>query len=392
MSDATAKRKGGQGTSLPDARFEVDYRLQATREEAEARARGIALEQTVELPDDVVTDPVIREHILGRVERLERIAPGEALATLSYHVDTAGADLIQLLNVVFGNSSIQPGVRVEAVRLPESYLDAFAGPRFGREGLRARLDRPRGPLLCTALKPMGLSAEALADLAYRFALGGIDVVKDDHGLADQPSAPFEERVERCVDAVERANRETGRRSVYAPNVSAAGSLTLQRARFARRAGAGAALVMPGLVGFGTVHELASDAATELPLIVHPAFLGSFVAAPDMGIAHPVLFGTLARVAGADGSVFPNYGGRFSFSREACLGIAEATASPLGDLDPIFPVPGGGMVLARVPELLDAYGDDVMLLIGGDLYRGGGDPAVTAERFRKLLDRRSAASP
>jgi len=373
-------------------RFEVTYRMAGPPEEAEARARTIALEQTVELPDPVVVDADIREHVIGRLERLEPVDQGSARATISYEVGTAGADLTQLLNVIFGNSSIQPGLRVEAVALPETLLRRLSGTRFGSAGLRERLAVPDRPLLCTALKPMGLSADALAELAYRFALGGIDIVKDDHGLADQAYAPFEERVGRCVEAVDRANRETGLHAVYAPNVSAPGSATLARARLAASAGAGAALVMPGLVGFGSMLELARNDTVNLPLLMHPAFLGSFVAHPATGVAHDVLFGTFARLAGADATIFPNYGGRFAFSKDECLAIAGAARAPLGDLRPIFPTPGGGMVLSRVPELLALYGNDVMLLIGGDLYRAGPDVTANATRFRDLLVERSARQP
>src|SRR5690606_2754524 len=130
-------------------------------------------------------------------------------ATISYAVETTGCELTQFLNVVFGNSSIKPGIRVERLDLPPGLLNAFKGPRLGRDGLRALLGVPTRPLLCTALKPMGLSAKALAEFAYRFALGGMDVIKDDHGLANQSFAPFKERVERCAEAVARANRETG---------------------------------------------------------------------------------------------------------------------------------------------------------------------------------------
>ena len=112
--------------------------------------------------------------------------------------------------MVFGNSSIKPGIRVEHLDLPESFLRSFKGPRFGRDGLRRLLKVPKRPLLSTAIKPMGLSCTELADLAYRFALGGMDMIKDDHGLTDQCCSPFEERVERCAEAVNRASRETGR--------------------------------------------------------------------------------------------------------------------------------------------------------------------------------------
>ena len=60
---------------------------------------------------------------------------------------------------------------------------------------------------------MGLPAHALADLAYQFALGGIDIIKDDHGLADQSFAPFKERVE--LDAPSRLRGRIGKRDTGA---------------------------------------------------------------------------------------------------------------------------------------------------------------------------------
>src|SRR2546429_3047031 len=115
----------------------------------------------------------------------------------------------QLLNLLFGNISLQSGVVVASIEWPLELLAALGGPRHGIAGLRELTGAPRRALLCTALKPLGVSATQLAERAYRFALAGIDLVKDDHSLSDQPPAPFRERVQRCQDAVERANRETG---------------------------------------------------------------------------------------------------------------------------------------------------------------------------------------
>ncbi|MCY2924911.1 MAG: RuBisCO large subunit C-terminal-like domain-containing protein, partial [Planctomycetota bacterium] len=204
--------------SLSGERFVVEYRLAGPADEAHAKARDICLEQTVEFPDELVPDGAIRDHIVGQIESL---APaGQAsLARISYAVETAGGELCQLLNVIFGNTSIKPGVRVQSLSLSPGLLAAFQGPRFGREGLRQRADAAGRPLLCSALKPMGLSAADLAELAYRFALGGLDMIKDDHGLADQSFSPFEERITLCAAAVARANKETGGHCDYYPNVT-----------------------------------------------------------------------------------------------------------------------------------------------------------------------------
>ena len=117
---------------------------------------------------------------------------------------------------------------------------------------------------------------------------------------------------------------------------------------------------------------------------HPALLGGFVSSPTGGIAHSVLYGKWMRYAGADLSIFPNYGGRFSFSREACAEIADACREPIEGVAPIFPAPGGGMTRDRIDEIVAFYGNDVALLIGGDLHRGE-NLERTAAAFRASIE-------
>ena len=73
-----------------------------------------------------------------------------------------------------------------------------------------------------------------------------------------------------------------------------------------------------------------------------------------------------RLLGADAVVFPNYGGRFGYSPDTCRALARAALDGRDGLRPSVPVPAGGMTTDRVPEMLDFYGADVMLLIGGAL--------------------------
>ncbi len=371
---------------LSGERFRVAYRLTGREDETLEKAREICFEQTVEFPEELTPPGDIRERIVGSVEALEPQDANHFHAVISYAVETVGADLPQLLNVVFGNSSIKPGIRVERLELPDTFLRHFRGPRFGREGLRAWLKVPLRPLLCTALKPMGLPPTELANLAYQFARGGIDLIKDDHGLADQPFAGFRERVERCAEAVARANRETGFNCIYVPNITAPIDGLLSNAQFAKSSGAGGLLVAPGLTGFDAMRQLADAGGLALPIMSHPALQGSFVASSESGISHYALFGQIARLAGADATIFPNYGGRFSFSREECASIVAGTVVPMGHLRPIFPAPGGGMSLARVPEMLELYGRDVIFLIGGGLHNRRRDLVANCIYFRELVEK------
>src|SRR5258705_10489534 len=107
-------------------------------------------------------------------------------------------------------------------------------------------------------------------------------------------------------------------------------------------------------GFPVFIELQVE--PDLPLIARPAFAGASRVAPAL------LLGKLFRLFGVDATIFPNHGGRFSYSRETCLAIAGAARQPWAGVRPALPVPAGGMSVERVPEMVATYGNDTMLLI------------------------------
>jgi hypothetical protein len=112
---------------------------------------------------------------------------------------------------------------------------------------------------------------------------------------------------------------------------------------------------------------------------------AFFAHPTMGgaarIAPGLLIGKLFRLLGADAVIFPNHGGRFGYTPETCRSLAEQARMAWHGMRPSVPVPAGGMTLDRVPEMLDFYGPDAMLLIGGSLLAGA-----------RSADRETAVSP
>jgi ribulose-bisphosphate carboxylase large chain len=361
---------------LSGERLTATYHLIGTPEQARERAEDISVEQTVEFPPDLISDPAIRTEVVGSVQSVDEIGPALHRAVVAFPVEVAGRELTQLMNVLFGNVSLIPGVRLVSVALPERVLKAYKGPRFGKRGIRDRVGVAGRPLLATAIKPMGLPVRALAEMAYQFALGGVDIIKDDHGLADQRFGGFEERVARVSRAV--------RRCLYAPNITAPADQVIRRARRAKAEGAGGLLIAPGLTGLDAVRCVADDDDTALAILSHPAMQGAFTVHQGAGISHGLLFGTLNRLAGADAAIFPNFGGRFTFTEAACRDLADRAGEPMGHIKPIFPVPAGGMSLDRVPEMRQFYGNEVILLIGGDLHRHGATPRESAQKFADAL--------
>ena len=148
-------------------RFCVDYLLTGNEEETRKKAEAICVEQTVEFPKDLITQNFILDSIVGKIEGFSQIKDNLFKATISYAIEITGFNLIQLLNVIFGNSSMKPDIRVQKIDLPKELLKFFKGPRFGKDGLRKLLGVPERPLLCSATKPLGLSSQELAGMTYQ---------------------------------------------------------------------------------------------------------------------------------------------------------------------------------------------------------------------------------
>lgn len=340
-------------------RLTAIYRIHCSHAEIARKAEALSIEQSVEMPLDAIDDAFVLAEIAGRLGEIEDCGDGSFRVRVSLAASTAGHEPGQLMNMLFGNSSLHDDVTLEDVELPGALVKAFCGPSSGIGGLRDRVGARGRALTCSAIKPQGLSPALLADLVYRFALGGIDFVKDDHGLADQTYSPFTERVKACTAAAHKAAQETGHPTRYVPSLS--GSLDQLRAqiRIAREEGSDTFLIAPMVTGLPAFHALASE-NRDLAFLAHPAMAGAARIAP------PLLLGKLFRLFGADAVIFPHHGGRFGYSPTTCEAIARAARADWHGLTPAMPVPAGGMTPSRLGEILDFYGVDMMLLIGGGL--------------------------
>lgn len=363
-------------------RFAVSYRIRADKTDAYETAKTICVEQTVEFPAEHIECDAIQSDVIGRIEDFEEAGDGFYRAVISYASEDAGEDFPQLLNVVFGNTSILPDITVEKVVVSDKLKERFPGPRLGVDGLREKLGVYGRPFSFTALKPLGLPSEALAEEAYRCALGGIDFIKDDHGLVNQTFAEYRDRVKKVSYAVRKANEETGGSTIYVPNLSGSFSSMLDRISAAEEYGAGGVMFAPGLVGFDMLYYASRH--TSLVVVGHPAFIGSYIDRGRGGIDVECLIGELPRLAGADIMVYPNFGGRFSFSEKQCKGIQDMALSDMGSIKPMLVSPAGGMKVERIDEMKEFYGNDVCLLIGGSLFTSPGGLTENCSKFKAKL--------
>src|SRR5262245_54876579 len=310
------------------------------------------------MPLAAITDDFARSQIVGRVEAVSEKESNLFEVRISLAAETVGHDPGQLINMLFGNTSLHEDVVLADVALPNELIATLGGPRHGLEALRRRVGSPVRALTASALKPQGLPPAKLAELAEDFAQAGIDYIKDDHGLADQAYSPFAARLEAVAGALRTIARQGGAPR-YVPSLS--GDLDTMRSQIAiaKDAGIDTVMVAPMIAGFANFHRLVRENPT-VAFIAHPTMAGAARISP------PLLLGKLFRMLGADAVIFPNYGGRFGYSRDICRALARAPLDERDRLRPAMPLPACGMHIARVAEMLDFYGADVMLLIGGAL--------------------------
>ena len=353
------------------------YRALCRPQEAAAIGRAIAWEQTVEVVEAAVPWPEVRERMVGRVEHIEH--DGQAAhIDISYNPELAVDQLTPLLNLAYGNVSLYPQVRLTHLEIPPALADAIGGPRLGVEGIRERTGIFGRPLLCTAVKPRGAELEHLADIAYRYALGGGDVLKDDQNLAEIDLHGFQQRVLAIHQALDRAAQKTGRRCMYFPHISGVGPLMEGQLKFISGLGIQGALFCPLTLGLAVCKQAAAD--YDLAAMYHPAFAGTFTVPTRHGMNAEVVYGTLYRLGGADISIFPGPGGRVQLSEDNNRAIAQQLNQPLGSLKRTLPCPAGGKTLELLPDLMQLHGPDALLLVGGALLTNDPDLSVGTGRF------------
>ncbi|OBR64777.1 2,3-diketo-5-methylthiopentyl-1-phosphate enolase [Paenibacillus oryzae] len=360
-------------------------------------AVGLTVGSWTELPEAQKAE---MEKHLGKVVSVEVFEAQDGAAGTRY-ADIAIAypdinfsrDLPALLVTVFGKLSMDGKIRLIDLEVSQHFASAFPGPKFGLEGVRNLLGVHDRPLLMSIFKSVvGYDLANLQEQFYRQALGGVDLIKDDEILFENPLTPLEKRVEACMEAAAKAQSETGQKLLYAVNLTGPTSRLAEQARKAIAAGANALLFNVLAYGFDVLHELSSDPTISVPIAAHPAMAGAIYPSPHYGISASLLLGKLMRLAGADLVLFPSPYGSVVMPREENMAVKDALLAPLHGLKTSFPVPSAGIHPGLVPLILKDFGRDVVVNAGGGIHGHPGGTAAGGRAFRQAIDAAGAGIP
>ncbi|TNJ63546.1 2,3-diketo-5-methylthiopentyl-1-phosphate enolase [Paenibacillus hemerocallicola] len=394
------------------------YRCHDDKADFHKKAQSIAVGLTVgswtELPS--AKQKQMEKH-LGQVLSVEVTEPtGSAVdlangtaeryadIRIAYPDINFSADIPALLVTVFGKLSMDGKVKLIDLQFSPSFLDGFGGPKFGIAGVRELLGVHDRPLLMSIFKSVvGHDLEELSHQFYGQAAGGVDLIKDDEILFENPLTPIEKRVEACMEAAGRAQAVTGQKLLYAVNVTGPASKLADQAKRAIDAGANALLFNVLAYGFDTLRELSADPDINVPIAAHPALSGALYPSPHYGISASVLLGKLMRLSGADLVLFPSPYGSVVMPKAENMAIRHALVTNNLQQDyvyrapeqsgtdtyPIlrgsFPVPSAGIHPGLVPWIIRDFGTEVVVNAGGGIHGHPLGTAAGGQAFRQAID-------
>jgi ribulose-bisphosphate carboxylase large chain len=262
---------------------------------------------------------------------------------------------------------------------PSSGLAAASpGPRFGIEGTRQLLEVWDRPLLGSIVKPsVGLSVDETARRAAQLVEAGLDFVKDDELLADQPHAPVAARAVAVSQALARVREATGRRGMFAFNISAD---DVERMLLAhdRVLAAGGACVMISLNQVGLAAGLALRRHSRLPIHGHRNGWGFLARSRRWGIEYPA-YQALWRLVGIDHMHVNGWGNKFWEPNESVAASMRACLAPMGEVPSPMPVVSSGQWGGQAAlQYADVPTVDFMYLAGGGV-QGHPDGIVAGVR-------------
>jgi len=391
-------------------RIEADY-LVETACDPQAAIETMAGEQSsgtfVAVPGE---SPELKARAAARIERLEIIGeasapslPGatrpknstivRAQTTLSWPLANIGPSLPNLVATVAGNLfelKQLSGLRILDVRLPETFADAYVGPKFSIEGTRRLAGVDRGALIGTIVKPsVGLSPDQTAHLVDTLCNGGIDFIKDDELQSDGPACPFEQRARAVMSVINRHADRTGRKVMFAFNVT--GDLDQMRRHHDRVLELSGTCVMVSLNSIGLVGMIELARHAQLPIHAHRNGWGYLSRHPLLGWSY-VAWQKIWRLAGADHMHVNGLSNKFCEPDESVIASARECLTPLFAAKPCaaMPVFSSGQSARQVAETFAALGStDLIYAAGGGILAHPDGAAAGVLSLRQAWDAVSA---
>ena len=295
---------------------------------------------------------------------------------ISFPLHNFGPSLPSLLATVAGNLyELQElsGIRLVDLELPKAFAERYPGPGFGIEGTRKLAQVHGRPLIGTIVKPsIGLSTEALCKLVRDLASARLDFIKDDELHADPPYAPLAERVAAVMPEIQRVAEATGKKAMYAFNITGDVEHMLRGHDLVKKHGGTCVMININSVGFAALAHVRRHC--ELPIHGHRANFGAMARHPLLGIGFTA-YQKLCRLAGVDHLHVGGFNSKFYESNEEVGRSINDCLTPMFENYRVMPaISSAQWAGSALPIYAATRTVDVIHLAGGGIIAHPGGTA------------------
>lgn len=331
----------------------------------------------------------VREKLTSKVLGYYEVPTGNknkksAVIQLGFPIDAwdVNMNVPMMLLTIAGNAFVFGDlVKLLDVYYPKEVVSRFKGPKFGISGLREKKGIPDRPMSLHIIKPkMGMTPEQTAEQVFQTALGGADFAKDDEMLADLENSPWEKRLEAVLKAVDKAEKETGKRLTYMLSITDSYENLIPKAKRAVKLGA-EGLLLAYSTGPAALKVLAEDPEINVPILLHISHM--------LAGLHHINFPTyskLCRLCGADMILSPCIWTSIpASSPEECARNYQELVAPFYDIKRTFPMPAAGMYPGLMPVLMEEFGPDMIIPAGGGMLGHPMGYTAGAKAWRQAID-------
>ncbi|WP_138484337.1 ribulose-bisphosphate carboxylase large subunit family protein [Dyadobacter bucti] len=300
-----------------------------------------------------------------------------AIVDLSWPFENVGANLPNLMATVAGNLyELNPfsGLKLLDLEIPEAFGQKYPGPQFGIRGTRELTGVSDRPIIGTIIKPsVGLTPEATAEQTKTLIEAGLDFLKDDELMGNPPHSPFEKRVEMVMNVINAEAEKTGRKAMFAFNISGDVDEMLYMHDIVLARGGTCVMVSINHVGLSGIAKLRTH--SQLPIHGHRNFWGAVSRSEVLGIDFQA-YQKIWRLAGIDHLHTNGIRNKFCESDESVIRSIKACLTPMLGGYEIMPVISSGQWAGQAVDTFQAIRTtDVMYVCGGGIVAHPGGIAA-----------------
>ncbi|HME50954.1 MAG TPA: RuBisCO large subunit C-terminal-like domain-containing protein [Candidatus Lokiarchaeia archaeon] len=324
------------------------------------------------------------------------------LMTIGFPIELFNDDNFSLyLTSIYGNASMLGPIRLVSVRFGTEIMRRFKGPTFGVEGIYEKLNIPLAtpwdpenpetpctrPVTINMIKPKsGYTKEFGQKLFWEAAIGGVDIIKDDEMIANEPQMgnALEERVPMYMEMRDKKFAETGEETIYTVNIT--DRMDRMMEMYDRVVELGGNGVMFNYIncGWSCVKPLTDRG--KLVVLGHTDGAGAYYVSPLTGISSDLVMGIFPRMLGIDIPLVPAPYGKAPYIVDRYLQLCKAITMPLGPSDhrlkPGLVFPSGGIQTQHIPQLVKDLGMNIGIGTGGGIHAHPMGSIAGAKAFRQ----------